>query len=280
MIYLLLSIVCSTIIVLLFRSFREHGIDNFPAIVVNYLTCSVIGILLTSKQQLAVIPSWSGLPYAVVLGLLFITLFYLIARTTQFLGVAVASVAQKLSFVIPVIAGILMFSESFTWLKLAGFILAVAAVILISSRRHAHFNLRDHGWLPFIVFAGSGICDLVVKIVEAAHLGEIHKSTFTTVLFGTAFLSGLTILAFRRKKPKFRDMVAGFFLGIPNYGSIYFLIASLQQPGWEASQVFPINNVGIILLSAVSAWLLFSEHLNLKQMAGLALAVASIVILV
>jgi drug/metabolite transporter (DMT)-like permease len=283
MIYLALSISCSTIIVLLFRSFTNFRIHSFQAIVFNYLTCLLIGLSNTSSGQLMKVPAWSGLEHAVFLGMLFIALFYLIARTTQTIGVTVASVAQKLSFVIPVIAGIAVFDEAFNLLKLTGFILAVLAVLFISVRT-GEIKMKDHFWMPLLVFAGSGVCDLMIKIVEEWHIGPVTKATFTVVLFGTAFFFGFMWMAgrilFTAERPDLRSVFAGVLLGIPNYGSIYFLIAALQQSGLEASQVFPINNVGIILLSAAMAWMIFSEHLNRMQIAGLVLALAAIFVLI
>ncbi|MCP4120689.1 MAG: EamA family transporter [Bacteroidetes bacterium] len=284
MIYLALSIFCSTLIVLLFKAFQQFRINSFQAIVFNYLTCAIIGLGYTNADQLGQIPYWNGLPYALCLGTLFIVLFYLMARTTQVIGVTVASVAQKLSFVVPVIAGILMFNESFTYLKLVGFMLAILSVLFISRTRNSKIGTKGHLWMPLVVFAGSGVCDLVIKVIEANHLGLIRKATFTVILFGTAFLIGfgwmLWGLIRNRKMPDAKSLLAGFLLGVPNYFSIYFLIAALQQSGWEASQVFPINNVGVILFSALMAWLIFREVLNRLQVLGLGLALTAIFILI
>jgi multidrug transporter EmrE-like cation transporter len=43
-----------------------------------------------------------------------------------------------------------------------------------------------------------------------------------------------------------------------------------------ASVVFPIVNVGVVLLSALGGWLLFSERLSPRNMLGVALAVVAI----
>jgi len=284
MIYLALSIFCSTLIVLLFKGFQHYRIDSFQAIVFNYLTCAIVGLTYTSAGQLMKVPHWNGLPYALGLGTLFIGLFYLIARTTQTIGVTVASVAQKLSFVVPVVAGILMFNEAFNYLKVIGFILAILSVLFVSRTSNSEISVKGHLWMPVVVFAGSGVCDLIIKIIEANYLGLIHNATFTVVLFGTAFTIGFAWLLLNMlrqgKRLDLKSIFAGFLLGVPNYFSIYFLIAALQNSGLEASQVFPVNNVGVILFSALMAWILFREVLNRLQIAGLVLAFAAIIILI
>ena len=282
MIYLGLSILASTIIVLIFRSFTNYKINSFHAIVFNYLTCTIIGIGSTSAGQMMKIFEWNGLGYAVFLGILFTGMFYLMARTTQLIGVTVTSVAQKLSFVIPVIAGILVFDEALNFLKIFGICLAILSVVFISITRES-ISLKGYFWMPFLVFAGSGVCDLLIKVIEANFMGPITKATFAVVLFGTAFLVGFIWMMwgilFRRDRLEAKSIVAGVLLGIPNYSSIYFLMATLQQSGLEASQVFPINNVGIILLSALLAWLIFNERLKRIQIIGLLLALVAIIIL-
>ena len=174
MIYLALSILCSTIIALMFKAFPKYKIRSFQAIVFNYLVCGTLAFIVTPKVQLSLIPHWSGLYLTAGLGFFFVFLFYLIARTTQLLGVAVSSVAQKLSFIVPVIVGILAFGEDAHILKILGVLLGIIAVFLVSKEvkkptaedsndsskiifKNKSFSLN--AILPLAVFAGSGLCD-------------------------------------------------------------------------------------------------------------------------
>jgi hypothetical protein len=47
MIFLLLSIVCSTYLVLSFRYFERFGLKNLHAIVFTYITCVITGIIMS-----------------------------------------------------------------------------------------------------------------------------------------------------------------------------------------------------------------------------------------
>ena len=64
-----------------------------------------------------------------MLGVLFIVIFNLMARTSQQLGVSVASVATKMSLVIPVLAGLLLYGEELNFLKVAGIATALVAAM-------------------------------------------------------------------------------------------------------------------------------------------------------
>lgn len=293
MIFLALSILCSTMIILIFRGFSTYNVNALQAIVFNYYVCLIFGIIVAPIEQIQLLPKWDGLPLTMFLGSLFIFLFYIIAKTTQLLGVAVASVAQKLSFIVPVISGILFFQEASTLLKYLGFALAIASVILISSNKNnrpkdgagetIQLSKKLYILLPFIVFLGSGLCDLLINVIENKYIGEINTPAFTVVLFVMASLTGSILMltqVFRGKMQlEAKNILAGVVLGIPNYGSIFFLMQSLNRSGLDSSQVFPINNVGIILLSVLSAWIFFNERLNFKQAFGLITAIATILIL-
>ena len=78
MIYLLLSIVCSTAIFLLFKVFGKLQLNTFQAIVANYFVAAVFGLLLCPDPGLiieSISEPWVPLGYG--LGLLFIFIFYL-----------------------------------------------------------------------------------------------------------------------------------------------------------------------------------------------------------
>jgi uncharacterized membrane protein len=75
-----------------------------------------------------------------------------------------------------------------------------------------------------------------------------------------------------------RHVIAGIVLGIPNFGSIYFILKMLEQ-GWEGSVFFPINNVGVILLSTAVALIIFKEQLSRLNIIGIVLAILGIVLI-
>jgi uncharacterized membrane protein len=47
----------------------------------------------------------------------------------------------------------------------------------------------------------------------------------------------------------------------------------------NSSAIIPVNNMGIVLFSAVAAWLLFKEKLSIVNIAGILLAIAAIALI-
>jgi drug/metabolite transporter (DMT)-like permease len=266
---------------------ERYRISNFQAIVFNYLTCVLTGSLVNGSfpiQPSMMQEDW--LPWAGLMGFSFIFLFNIIAFTAQKLGVAITSVANKLSLVIPFLFSMYLYNEKATALKLAGIAVALIAVVLTSwpekGRIAGHDGPRK-SWvyiIPLVLFVGSGLLDTMVKYVEQGFLNEGNKNAYLITAFAVAALIGLMLLAIQliSGKEKFdkRALLAGICIGIPNYFSIWCLVRVLKDYGDRSSSIIPINNMGIVLFSATVAWLLFREKLSRVNMAGIVLSLLAI----
>jgi len=282
-IYLLLSIASSSVIFVVFKLFSHYKVNTLQAIVVNYFTASTLGVLLyKGNVVISTIPQQTWFFYAIALGLLFILIFNLMALTTQRSGLSVVSVATKMSVVIPILFGILYYKESLGIFKMTGIIIALIAVYLtsIKSKDGAAFKKTDL-ILPTLVFLGSGAIDTSIKYIEGKYLSEGDVSIFLTMVFGTAgIIGGLIILGQIVRKRftfEFKNIIAGICLGVPNYGSMYFLVKALRNDAFDSSTIFTMNNVGIVMISTLLGILLFTEKLHLKNWIGIGLAVISII---
>ena len=112
--YLIVSILSSVAIMLVFGMFDRYKVDTFQAVVVNYLTCIVCGVVLNGGMPQYSMDSTTWLPYALCLGVLFIGLFVLIGITAQKQGAAIASVSMKLGLIFPILLAYFLYNEEFT----------------------------------------------------------------------------------------------------------------------------------------------------------------------
>ena len=283
MIYLILSILISTSLFVIFKYFGVYKIDTLKAIVINYLVAFTFGILLSEVEfSFVELPNQKWFTGAIFLGMLFVSIFFVMALTAQRNGVSVVSVAGKMSVVIPVVFGVVLYDESLSALKIFGIILAVVAVYLASVKDDLKKHEKAGLLLPIILFLGSGAIDTTLKYVEINFVAENEVSLFSGSLFGFAALFGLIILGIKTiKKPEpfgLKNIIAGIVLGIPNYYSIVFLIKALQIKGIESSTLFTINNVGIVVASTIVGLIIFKESFSLKNKIGIALAIIGIVL--
>ncbi len=287
MIFLIGSIILTSFLTLWFKVIERYGISNFQVIVYNYFTAVITGSIVNGKFPVnneTVKLEW--FPWAMVMGFIFIALFNVIGFTAQRIGVSVASVANKLSMVIPFLFSIYLYNEKATLLKVFGIILALVAVLLTCwpSNGHKENGKKLRGvllfFIPAILFFASGMLDTMIKYIEHSYLTEENKNDYLISAFSSAALIGAITLIIRlaTKKEKFepRAIIAGICLGVPNYFSIWCLVQVLKDYGDNSSAIIPINNMGIVLFSAVVAWLVFKERLSKVNWMGIILALAAI----
>ncbi len=285
--YLILSILSSTVINLVFRYFPKYQVDNQQAIAVNYFTCVITGLIASGlSPQLAFTyyeTSW-GL-YTILLGLFFVSVFYGMAVTAQKLGISVSVIAAKMGVIFPLIYAFFFLNEEVRPLLLVGIILSVLSVYFVSKKDKIKDITHTKSLLillPILVLVGSGIIDTSLKVIEQ-QLSGVSAAAPTIMIFSAAAVFGSIVTVFRLSKGKTtiakKNIIGGIILGIPNYFSIYFLIKALQSDFFTTSQVYPLNNIGVVVASTVFSVLIFKEHLNKRNIVGIIMAIVAIVLI-
>ncbi|HSN61214.1 MAG TPA: EamA family transporter [Ferruginibacter sp.] len=293
MIFLIGSILLSSFLTIAFKLCDRFGISKFQAIVFNYLVCAITGSIVTlSWPSYAYNSTQPWFKWAVLMGTSFIITFYLIALTVEKSGLAKASVASKLSLIIPFLFSLFLYNEAASFLKVAGVVLALVAVVLtlFPGRLERLNNNPVTGSsgiqkiiLPVIVFIGTGLLDTLIKYIEQQFITEGSKDPYLITCFSVAFVIGFLFLLLQLGTGKIvfqpKSVLAGFMIGIPNYFSIWCLLKVLKQYGDISSVIIPVNNMGIVLFSALVAWIFFKEKLTRTNWMGIMLAVLSILMI-
>lgn len=285
MLDLTLSVLFSSIIFVIFKLFNTYNIQTLYAIITNYVVACIVGLLLyKGNVAITTIPQKPWFWGAFALGALFIIVFNLMAATAQKNGVSVASVATKMSLVIPVIVGVSFYKEELGPLKILGIVLALAAVYFASLKRDSGIIKVSSFALPVLVFLGSGIIDVSINYFREAYIAQEDFAIFSATVFAAAAVIGLgtvVVKSFRNTlRINLRNVVGGICLGVPNFFSIYFLLRALGNDALNSATVFTINNVAIVMCSTLLGISLFKERLIPKNWLGIALAVVSIVLVV
>lgn len=284
MIPLLFSILCSSLIFVLFKLFPKYRIDTFQAIVFNYFTAFICGIALFGNEwNNKALSAGNWTLFVLLSGVLFISLFLLMGKSSQQNGVALTSIAVKMSMAISVLFMIVLYKESLSVLKIMGVALAILGVFLVSFSQSKDKKVNSALWMLFFLFIGSGFLDFILNYVQRYELQFLSPSLFSAFGFGVAGILGLGSLIFqiRSGNTKFspRSVIAGIVLGIPNYFSIFLLMLSYKSTGWNDSTVLAITNVSVVMLAALIGFLAFKENVTVRKVFGLSAAIAAIVIL-
>lgn len=287
MLFLIGSIILTSYLTLSFKLVERFQLNTYQCIVFNYIACVITGSIVNGSfpiQRSTVSEPW--FPWALLMGASFISIFNIIGYSTQKIGVAVVSVANKLSLVIPFVFSIYLYQEPVTFLKGFGLAIALIAVALTcwpkASTNNQPTNLAFF-LLPIILFFSSGLLDTMVKYVEQAFLNESNNNAYLIAAFaaaGSAGIIGLLIQVARGKQTiSWKAMLMGAAIGIPNYFSIWCLVKVLKEHSDNSSAIIPINNMGIVLFSTIVAFLLFKEKLSWINWIGVVLSLGAIALI-
>ncbi len=280
MAFLIISILSSTLLGFIFKFYPKYGVDTFQAIVFNYLVCVLCGWVAIGSFPMPIeILETEWFPFACACGFLFISGFNIGALTMQKFGVTIGTVMMKMSILISATFPILFYGESSNWFKLLGIFISIIAILLVNkpNKDLKEGLIVQQKWLyilPFGTWLISGIIEILLFHVERIS-GTGVRLSFVSTLFGIAFLGGFIIMSISlitgKMKWSLKNLVAGIILGVPNFFSIYFLYKILGL-GWEASVIFPVNNISIIGLAAIVAYLVFGERLSKYNTIGVVLS--------
>ena len=283
MAYLVLSILVSVGIFLVFKIAGGKGLRALPFVCVNYFVAIIIGSFSVIKGEEVILPKHPVFYLsAVIIGILFMLMFLLVHRSTIVSGISITSAATKLSVIFPVVASVIIDSNDILYIqKLIGVFILMASFLLIVFKPNMRSKPARFIIIPVILFVGMGFVDSVVKISQQFFIPIASVELFTLLVFFVASLTGFVVIVYDRsvsKLFKVENLVYGLFLGLFNYGSLFFLIKALNlnivEPTFlDSSRIFMINNLGIIIISTLIGVVFFKEKLKVLNYFGILLSV-------
>lgn len=283
MLYIFLSICCSVTVSVMLKLAKRYQVDVYQAVVWNYAMAVFLSWIFLKPH----ISLNYGLPVVnfILLGLLLPSLFLILANSIRISGIVKTDVAERLSLFIPILAAFFLFDEKATPIKIAGIILAFAAIICTIPWQSAKTGKRSSGknqWLYLaLVFVGMGIIDILLKQIAAFRSVDYNSSLF--VVFVLAFIfsfAGLLVQVLSHKmRFSWPHILIGWVLGIFNFGNILFYIKAHKVLASQPSVVFSVMNIGVIVAGAFTGMVIFREKLSLLNKIGLVVAIIAIFIM-
>ena len=277
MIYLLLSILFNAVLFVIIKLFAKYNIDALQALVINYLVAFLVGLFFldTTITPIEIInEDW--FKGSILLGFVFISTFYATTLTSQRNGLSVASVASKMSVIIPISLGVLLYNEQLGIIKVIGILLALIAVYFTSKKETGEVQQASNLLYPVLVFIGAGTIDSSLKYLQTYHIPSDKIGLFSSVTFFCAFSLGILTILFLTLRGKIqfagRNILGGIVLGLPNYFSLYFLVKMLEAKAFQSATLFTIHNIAIVIVSTFIGILFFKEQISMRNAFGIGLA--------
>ncbi len=300
MIYLILAILFSTGVFVAMRLFERFRLDNHQALMWNYVFAAGTGFLMCKQfdtpAQLVSEP-WFGL--SLITGFWFIFTYLLMTASTQRSGVTVTSLSSKLSVVLPTLAGVILFGERLNFVATMGIVLALVALVLVvgGKNKTASPHIDSHvapalarndmrgkankNWLlPLLIFFGTGTGDILMKLTEQRHQGD-DMSFMIAFIYFIALLFGILIVSHDlirgKSKWQWKSALGGIGLGVINFFSTYCVYHAMRC--FDNVVLFPVYNIGVVSITALTGWLIFKEKLTWKNYLGLVIAIIAVILI-
>lgn len=281
MLYLILAIASSTSIIVLFKVFSKLRINTFYTILINYVVAASFGFLSAPAGvdflEIHLKP-WFLL--SIVSGLLFITGFNLFALSAHHAGVALTGMASRMSLIVSVMAGLLVFGDQPGMLRITGILLGIVAFYFTFHRDRIVEVDRKLIFLPIALLMVHGISDLTMKIGQEYYIGG-DFTLFLATVFLAALVFGIIYLFLRKPQQArftYKELIAGIVIGLVNWYSGYFLLLGLDL--YDVSFVIPMINISIVSAAALIGYFVFKEKLRPLNWVGVALAVVAILLMI
>lgn len=282
MLYLFLAIIAASTYSILFKLFACREIDSLQAIAFNYLTATILGVVMslaTSTEGLVLGGVEWGL--SVFLGAMFMIAFVLMARSTKKVGVSVTTVSARVALVIPVVCSYLLLPNQMEprWWAIA--IILLALVMVIWQPKKEGEKEKKEGlngiFLPVSVFLLFGTNNFCLKWAQSRMTAAGAAEQLSAAIFLFAALMGglYYLLSVKERRFSWQALVGGVALGVANFFTTYFMILGLAQ--LPSGIFFPIYHVGIVALVATMGVVIFGERLTKIQIVGLVVAAVGIV---
>jgi uncharacterized membrane protein len=289
MFFLLASIFSTTALYLLFKWFAIKGVHVFEAILINYLVAFSFGIFMVENPSYAFekamdFPTWTW--GALLLGISFISIFTVTGKSAQLVGVSNTTISGKMSLVMVVwLFSLTNPEEQLEWHQWLAIGLAILGIVF-SSIKSDGVKMKGNLLLyPAIIFFGSTLIDFMIpKLSETANT-QSEISLYACLPFLTAGITGGLYVLYQKAKGTSslqftkKEWMYGALLGVINYGSIFFLVKTIDSGWMMKSKIVCLNNLGVVMVSTFVAILLFKERLSKINWVGLGLSIVALLVL-
>ena len=278
MIYLILAILCSSMVQIIMRLSTDKVTNNMSMLAMNYVVCTFIAACYTGFGNLFPVGT-QGLGTALGVGfgqgLLYLLAFIWLQMNNRRNGIVLSASFMKLGLLVPMAVSIFLFGEEPGLLHILGFILAIFSIVLINyeprGTAKAGFKL---GLVTLLLIGGLG--DTMAKLYQEWGT-EALSGQFLFYTFASALVMSVGLLIWKKERPGKMELLFGALVSFPNYFSSKFLLKALEE--LDAVIVYPCYNVATICIATLAGLWLFRERLQKRQWIAIGIIVVALVML-
>lgn len=276
MIFLILAIATSVANAFLLKTGELYQQERLVVMGFNYLSAALLSAGVWAVQG-------TGPPGGVTLGLgvtggfFYATSLFLWMGAIAKVGLATSTAAARISVIWPTLLSLVAFAEVPSPFQLAGIVLTFVVLGMLGASSlmadRAASGQSGLVWLVpmFVLMGGVGITQKL--FTEWGRPAE--KAALLCVIFTTAMLLCWAGLLRGRHPLRIGDVSRGFVFGLVNACSSGLMLLGLERVAGAIA--FPLVNIGILLLTALSGVVIWRERPGRLGISAMVLAVIAIV---
>lgn len=276
MTWLVLAVLSSFAFGQLFKWSQRRGYYAPVVVITNYFVVALmLSAVLVLGDGFRLDPQ--VLLVGMVSGVAFITSMLLWTWALTVLNVATALMAFRLSMIVPIVIGALLWQEVVSGMQLIGISIALCALLLMSLDRRRETHAVSRGFqvlIAFAVFTAQGASQLCNRWVRPAGLDDHHLEVIIITTSTAALIGSVAVLLFRGRLARSAFMSApalrmGTGIGLFNGVALVIMLIALSR--FDGAQYFPINGCAVVIMDCLFAHFLWKERLSALTVTGAAL---------
>lgn len=202
-------------------------------------------------------------------------------------AMVLASMAGSAGLLLPCVFGIFMFDEPMSLMQLFGILLLIfSGWLLIGYSKKLKGSFTPRTMLLLIGSMLSNGFTMVAQKMFSKYLPDVSVSVFSFLAFGLVGVGMCVGLVPQLTKKEKREEIKKLPKALWFYGAgLSTILLIINQLATIAAKVipsaimFPINDGGATIITALTGAVVFKEKLTARSIAGLALGIASLIVI-
>ena len=283
MLYVILTIFAKLSVQQTLRFSQKRRCNQGVVVAANYVMGAVVYLsvvcgraaLGASAEVLGAV-TWRLVGFGVANGALYFLYILVILACYQRAGVGITVALMQSALIVPILVSWLLWGEQLSaaqWTAAA--LIPVSAALMRPGRGISPTWNRKADVLLVLNFVMAGTVQTLHKAASVSHLDG--RLVYGACVFMVASVISTGAAIRREAAPRGRDLAVGATAGLFNCLTLLFLLAALNALG-KAVVVLPTINCSTLCLNVLLSWIAWKERLRPRQIAGLGVSVAVVIL--
>lgn len=194
---------------------------------------------------------------------------------------SICTMLYSFGFIFPTISGTLIWKEPFGLSSLIGLVLTVLAIVVSAFAKESTASEENKGYIfpVLLAMSASGGLGIMQKVQQKSQAAD-ERNLFLIMSFAFAAVVSLCAAFLSKENSDSGKAETGLF---PILAGVCFGIANLLNTllagRIDSAILFPMQNIGVMLICAMLGIVVFRERISKKQLLALGIGTLAILVL-